>query len=380
MVASISGSTSIIMATRMQAETRRQESVKAASDSVSQAADVDSNDDATPAALQQKLADMADDMASVATQFRNRREFEKKANANAENFDGVLEEDAEPKAKKLIEVTAVQQPKLDFLMAQARNLFPDDSDLVLVLRELLKREKLSVIQRKQLESVLQTVTQEADPKMLKAGINCALKARLFGSHLGVNAMLLRQTYRRFLENDGSPLEDYEEWISSYGHKSRHIVLEFVEQSLGIDIRSEDPSCNHLEFSYLLAHMRKLILLRTADRDFVFSLLEKKLVPPYVEEESDWLLLFFSLLKKQLSYRQLLLATLNACLLPTKAQRSAWLNAVRSAYKRLPRVLQEQVGAENSEQNEQMFVEVVDIFDQLIEENYAAEILEQRRLP
>src|SRR5450830_1203442 len=373
MVANIHGAGSAIVAARVLAETRQNESVKAASDGMTQADNVENAEDGTPAALQQKLADMADDMASVATQFRNRREFEKKG-ASSEGFERVLDEEAAPKAQKLVEVLAVQNLSMDALLAQARSLFPDDSDLFLVLRELL--------QRRRLEGLLETVTRQANPKMLKGGINCALKARLFGAVLGLQASLLRQTYRRFLESERKPLDDYEDWIASYGYKVRHLVLEFVEESLGTDIRAEDPSCDHLEFSYLLAHMRKLHLLRTADREFVMSLLARKLTPSYAQEEADWLLLLCGLVGRRTPADQLLPQALGACLLLTHAERSTWLNAVRSAYKRLPPELfataGESLAGADAAADTANTAAVIAVFDQLIDHSYAAELLEQRR--
>ena len=133
MVANIHPGGPVIIATKMQAETRQKESLKASSDGFWQSAGVENSDDATPAALQQKLVDMADDMANVATQFRNRREFEKKTNTSTENFDGVLDENAAKKAQKLIAISAVLETTVDQLLVQARSLFPDDSDLFLVL-------------------------------------------------------------------------------------------------------------------------------------------------------------------------------------------------------------------------------------------------------
>jgi len=380
MVASIhGGGSAMIMAARLQAETRQKESVKAASDSISSQPLSDASDDATPAALQQKLVEMADDMASVASQFRNRRELEKKTSSATENFDHVLEQDAVPKSQKLLEITKVAQLSIDNLLAQARSLFADESDLFLVLRELLKRKQVSQTQRRHLEALLEKVTQEADPKMLKAGIHCALKARLFGAPLGLEAKFLRQTYRRYLESGRSPIADYEGWISSYGYQSRHFIVDFIEESLGIDIRSEDPSCDHLEFSYLLAHMKKVHILRTADREFVGALLNRRLVPAYKEEEADWLLLFFGLTSRSIAAGQLLREMLGASLLATHSQRSAWINAIRSAYKRLPiKLLMDFPEPLDDEEIDQVIEETIVAMDKLIDQSYAAEMLEIRR--
>lgn len=372
MVADIHGG-GVIVAARVPAEARQKESLKNAGDGMAQPADLDSADDGTPAALQQKLADMADDMASVATQFRNRREFDKTNAASSESFEHVLDEDAGPKAQRLMQVLAVQHLSMETLLAQARSLFPDDSDLVLVLRELLKRTRLADVQRRRLERLLDTVVREADPKMLRAGINSALKARLFGAALGLQASLLRQSYRRFLSSGGGPLENYEEWIAGYGYKARHLVLEFIEESLGADIRAQDPSCSHPEFGDLLGRMRRLHLLRTADREFVMALLARRLTPPYEQEEADWLLLLCALLGRQTPAEQSLRQALDACLLPTHAARSTWLNAVRGACKRLPPEL-------FGRPAEAAAAQMQEAFDLLIDHSYAAELLEQRRMP
>lgn len=380
MVASINGGGRVMStAFKAQVKTSEKESIKPASDSISSQPLSDVSDDATPAALQQKLVEMADDMASVASQFRNRREFEKKTSSATENFDHVLEQDAVPKSQKLLEITKVAQLSIDNLLAQARSLFPDESDLFLVLRELLKRKQVSQTQRRHLEALLEKVTQEADPKMLKAGIHCALKARLFGARLGLEAKFLRQTYRRYLESGRSPIADYEGWISSYGYQSRHFIVDFIEESLGIDIRSEDPSCDHLEFSYLLAHMKKVHILRTADREFVGALLNRRLVPAYKEEEADWLLLFFGLTSRSIAAGQLLREMLGASLLATHSQRSAWINAVRSAYKRLPiKLLMDFPEPLDDEEIDQVIEETIVAMDKLIDQSYAAEMLEIRR--
>lgn len=365
----ISSTSGPAIAALFQAQTRQKESTRSASEGSPQQIEVGNEDEQTPAALQQKLMDMADEMAGVAAQFRSRRELEKKGNLSGENFERVLEEDAVPKAKKLIDVLSIDNGRIDRLMARARGFFPDDSDLYLVLKELLKRKELSRIQRTRLESLLAQVSKTADKKMLLAGINCALKARLFGATLMLKASFLRTTYRRFLQNDMPPVADYEEWIASYGYKERHTVLNFVEESLRIDIQAENPSCDLLEFSNLGAHMLKIRLLRTADQEFVMFLLSAKLVIPHQEEEADWLLLLCRIVRNEISMSQLLSEAFGtACVLQASKKTSVLLNAVRSAYKLLPDALF---------QNERDPEDAVAAFDRLIDAMYAAELLEQR---
>lgn len=376
MVANVHGG-SVIVAARLLNEMRHKEEVKAASDTQAAPDDGEIADTDTPAALQQKLADMADDMASVATQFRNRRELEKKEAGSAEGLERVLDEEAGPKAQKLVAVTAVQDLAIDTLLVRARSLFPDDSDLVVVLRELLRRRQLEAIQRRRIEKLLETVVDQADPKRLKAGVNCAIKARLFGAALGFEAQLLRQTYRRFLCSDGRAIDDYQEWISSYGYRVRHQVLAFVEESLGCDIRAEDPSCSHVEFGYLLEQVRKLRLLRSADREFVGGLMERRLVPPREEEEADWLLLLCALVERDIVPEEVVREALDACLLLTHAQRSTWLDGVRSACKRLPTEIFLHPG-EAPDQAEIIRDDIQHAFARLLDHSYAAELAQQRR--
>jgi type III secretion protein W len=271
----------------------------------------------------------------------------------------------------------VQDSSIDTLLARARSLFPDDSDLVLVLRELLRRKQLSAIQRRRLEQLLEKVVSQADPKHLKAGLNCALKARLFGAALGLQPQLLRQTYRRFLCSDGRAIDDYQDWIASYGYRVRHQVLAFVEESLGCDIRAEDPSCSHVEFGYLLEHMRKLHQLRTVDREFVGGLMARRLVPPREEQEADWLLLLCALVARGAEPEEVVREALDACLLETHAQRSTWLDGVRSACKRLPPEVFLRP-AEESAQAEIIRDEIQAAFARLLDRSYAAELVQQRR--
>ncbi|MGK2888125.1 MAG: HrpJ domain-containing protein [Candidatus Malihini olakiniferum] len=62
------------------------------------------------------------------------------------------------------------------MLQQARALFTDESDLVMILREILYRRNLDEIRRKRLKALLFRVKKKADPKRLKVGINFALKA------------------------------------------------------------------------------------------------------------------------------------------------------------------------------------------------------------
>ena len=311
---------------------------------------------------------MSDDMAHLANQFRSPRQVNRKNSNYIGNFDRVLEDDIPQKTKKIVELSIAKDLTIDDLVTQTRTLFPDESDLYLVLKEIISRKNLTSKQIKRLEILQQELVKRTEPKILKAGINCALKARLFGAAIGLNAALLRQTYRRFLELDQMPLAVYQEWIASYGYKLRHTVLDFIEESLSTDIRSEDPSCSHIEFSYLLGNMIKLQILRTADREFILYLQSRKLAPPYLEEEAQWLMLLCNLVDKKSEKKEILKKLVSDLLLENYAEQSTLLNSVFIAYKRLPESL---FDVDYDKENIAM------AFYDLLDHSYKAELLTQK---
>ncbi|MFT8209946.1 MAG: HrpJ domain-containing protein [Symbiopectobacterium sp.] len=160
-----------------------EKSISAEQSNVSSGDEMQDMEDLSPAARSQKLHHASDEMSAAAGRFRQRREYEKKSRAMEESsFDRVLDDDTQPKVGNLIQaLNGKEGAAITRLLQQARALFPDESDLVMVLRELLYRRNLDEIRRKRLKALLSQVEKEADPKRLKAGINVALKARLLGT-------------------------------------------------------------------------------------------------------------------------------------------------------------------------------------------------------
>ncbi|QIY81212.1 YopN/LcrE/InvE/MxiC type III secretion system gatekeeper [Chromobacterium violaceum] len=293
-------------------------------------------EDGSPAAEVQRFVQSTDEMSAVMAQFRNRRDFDKKVGTLADSFERVLDEDALPKAQRILQVAKTHGVSAEELLRQARALFPDASDLVLVLRELLRRRQLDEIVRKRLQALLAQVEAEAEPKPLKAGINCALKARLFGKALNLSPGLLRASYRQFLESDASEAEIYADWVASYGCQRRAAVLDFMEGALLADIDSQDASCSRLEFGHLLGRLTQLKLLRSADVQFVGRMLADPLARRFNPEEADWLVLLLSLLQQADGVDTLLADTVGReALLSRHADRSALLQALFRACKTLP---------------------------------------------
>lgn len=315
--------------------------------------------------------EIVEELSAEMAQFRSRRNFEKKTGELVnEGFEKVLEDDALPKSKQILEISELSETSIQDLLREARALFPDDSDLVLVLRELLRRFKLDDVKRKKIEELLRMVEAEADPRALKAGINSALKARLFGHMLSLSPILLRATYRRFLENDSSEVATYEEWITTYGYQRRAAILDFIEGALLTDIDANDPSCSHLEFGQLLTKLNQLKALRSADESFVHRLLNNSLVKEHNSNEAEWLVFLLMLLQFPEELDSLLLDVLGeAIYLSPHKHRAALLQIIRQACKSLPPTLFA---------NETIVYELLEQLSDLMSIAYRHEVIEKRR--
>ncbi|MFU9137579.1 type III secretion system gatekeeper subunit SctW [Erwinia tasmaniensis] len=295
-------------------------------------------EDESPAAMLQKFAQATDEMSAIMAQFRNRRDYDKKAGASGETvLDQVLEEDVTPKFDKLVKILKGSDgSNIENLLRQARAFFPDDSDLVLVLREMLRRKNLNEIVRKRLKNLLSKLEKEANPKRLKAGINVALKARLFGKKLMMSPALMRESYRDFLESDEGEIELYKKWISNYGVEKRGIVINFMEDALLADIDSADPSCSHIEFGYLLGRIGQIKLIRSCDIIFIKSIVNHISVGDFNREEGDWIYFMFGVLENPSHVSSLLMDILGDCLrFARKSDRAKLLQTIYTSCKRIP---------------------------------------------
>lgn len=298
-------------------------------------ADADVDDSGTTAVVQ-RFVQISDEMSAALAQFRGRRHFELKSDTLADNFERVLDDETVPKARQILSLARLADKPIDWLLQMARKLFADDSDLVLVLRELLRRKKLEKSTRQRLETLLQTVVAQASPKRMNAGINAALKARMFGRCMAVRAAMLRETYRDFLESDEGSVSCYQDWIALYGPPQRTTVLAFIEAALLTDISAQDPSCSRAEFGQLLTRLNDLKRLRSADGLFIGGLLGDELICRHNPDESDWLVFLFGLLTWPDELDQLMLGVLGECvLLSPHRERSTLLQTVRRHSLQLP---------------------------------------------
>lgn len=124
------------------------------------------------------------------TQIRQRRELVRKSETeNYNEFDNVLDDEIDQKIDKVVNILSKADLITKHLVGQLRKLITDDSDLVIVLRALIKRNNLHEKNRKKIIDVLSYVEQTTNKKRLKSGINVALKARIFSSKIDVKPYL-----------------------------------------------------------------------------------------------------------------------------------------------------------------------------------------------
>ncbi|EKC3540987.1 type III secretion system gatekeeper subunit SctW [Salmonella enterica] len=262
--------------------------------------DTDANtgiiEDDTPAAELWKLFQYTDEMSAVFTQFNNRRLYEKRFSELSGNYDYILEDEVFDKTDRIFEV--LQNSKLTHreLMDLAREILPDESDLIVVLRDFLRQKRISEFIRQKVQDLLKEVESSTDQKFIKSGINSALKARLYGKKLDVSPKLLRASYRSFLMNNQSAVDIYIEWISNYGSQKRYSVLEFIEGALLGDINALDASCSNVEFGLFLKKLCLLRSLRAAELLFIRYVTENKVIKRFDINDDTWLFFLLSILQ------------------------------------------------------------------------------------
>ncbi|WP_119712064.1 HrpJ domain-containing protein [Arsenophonus endosymbiont of Aleurodicus floccissimus] len=154
-----------------------------------------------------QLLDIMDDMSMVMSQFNRRQDLQKKQQDSNKINSRILEDNADRKLATVIKLLNNQKNKLADILALLRQFFPDDSDFVSVLKELLRRRYFSASLAIEVEAEINSLCQDTNQraKANRAGINIALKAKQFSYQTALSAMKLRQLYRDFISQDIEPL-------------------------------------------------------------------------------------------------------------------------------------------------------------------------------
>lgn len=296
----------------------------------------------SPAAEQWKHLHATDEMSAALTQFSNMKKLEsKKKNGDSlfSNFDAILEEDVYEKAGKILNAAKNDNTGFQFLRNFTKQLFPDSSDLILILRELISNKEIEKKTKKKLEEILKEAEEHEEPKFYKAGINCALKAKLFGKKLNLQPKILRSAYRGFLYEDEESIDFYIKVISNFGAKNRSDVVDFFESLLLCDIGASDPSCSRIEFGFFLKKIAEIQKIKSFETNFVNEMTMNKISKKYIKDEVEWLLFIINLIKYPTAIESIMSDTIGkVSIQATRREMSFLLTAIHDSLKKVPETL------------------------------------------
>ncbi|WP_282296404.1 type III secretion system gatekeeper subunit SctW [Stenotrophomonas sp. PS02289] len=227
-----------------------------------------------PGALALAMA-AADDASALLASLSTRRNQQNGPSAFATEawIDHVLDEKVHQKLSGFRELLGGMRSPAQ-VMSLLKQLFPDPSDVLAVLRALLSDDELEAMRElleASLEQLLEEQAAQGQGAATRGGANVAVKARLAARGTQLSARALRQSYRDFLGNPRDCAGEYITWIEQYGFERRAVIVDFMEQAIAADMFSLDPSASLHEFGYLLGQVRKLAVLRSVDQLLVHDI-------------------------------------------------------------------------------------------------------------
>ena len=249
-----------------------------------------------PAGKEARFLQATDEMSAALTQFMKKKIYEEQLANFLDGEEYVLEDQPIEKTDKVMEALKAATTHDYEVYSFAKKLFPDESDLVVVLRAILRKKQISENVRLNAEALLRKVNQETTKKFINSGINSALKAKLFGQALSLNPKLLRASYRQFLMAEDDAVDTYVEWIGSYGYQNRMLVTKFIKETLFSDINALDASCSSLEFGMFLNKLSQLLSLQSAEALFLKTLMNNPIIKKFISAEDYWIFFLISLTK------------------------------------------------------------------------------------
>ncbi|EFB8306709.1 YopN/LcrE/InvE/MxiC type III secretion system gatekeeper, partial [Escherichia coli] len=249
-----------------------------------------------PAGKEARFLQATDEMSAALTQFMKKKIYEEQLANFLDGEEYVLEDQPIEKTDKVMEALKAATTHDYEVYSFAKKLFPDESDLVVVLRAILRKKQISENVRLNAEALLRKVNQETTKKFINSGINSALKAKLFGLALSLNPKLLRASYRQFLMAEDDAVDTYVEWIGSYGYQNRMLVTKFIKETLFSDINALDASCSSLEFGMFLNKLSQLLSLQSAEALFLKTLMNNPIIKKFISAEDYWIFFLISLIK------------------------------------------------------------------------------------
>lgn len=225
-------------------------------------------EEALPINLQEEISNAAEEMADLLSAFGRFSRAGRKNDAAENDFaSSMLEEQADEKLYTLIKIVAKLRD-LNNLLNLARQIFPDDSDLMLALREMLLSRQLSELQKKKIKEAITDLEKFGDTKKMQSGINVGRLAKRFSHGSGarrLSAKDLRNSYLNFIELDMPAGYIYKDWIEVYGYQHRTRLLAFTLSALIADMKANEPGIHSSEFGPLSAKLSDARLLHTLDQ-------------------------------------------------------------------------------------------------------------------
>ena len=269
---------------------------KAHDDATSKSMDSISQEELGPEiSIRDRTLEMADDQSMA--MFRRRREFEKRHELLHDlNFDEVLDDNAKEKSSNLLAALRVSKNQtVEQIVKIARGLFPDISDLLVVIRQLLRLTSLSRKERAVLEElqeeILASAESEGGLKEVKLKRNVALKARLFGQKNNLSPAIVRNIYSDFIVSTDDEIHIYRDWALLFDLSKRHIIIKFIRSALIADMNANDPSCSFMEYLKSLNRLSKMMVIRSVDEIFFEAIAaESALKALFSKQEKGMMLL------------------------------------------------------------------------------------------
>lgn len=217
--------------------------------------------------LNEELNYASEEMADLISSFgRFNKSRRKNDSADNDYSSSMLEDKADEKLGIIVRNISKLQ-HLANLLNFARSLFPNDSDLMLALRELLLSRQLSELQKKKINEAIADLEKFSDIKKMNSGINVGHLARRFSSNQNsksISAKELRNSYLRFLELDIPASFIYQDWIDEFGSHNRMRLLSFTLAALVADVKASVPGIHFTEFGPLSAKLSDARVLHTLD--------------------------------------------------------------------------------------------------------------------
>lgn len=221
--------------------------------------------------LQEEMNFATEEMADLISSFGRFSKLGRKNDSAENDYSSSMLEDKADEKLGIIVKNINKLENLANLLNFSRSLFPNDSDLMLALRELLLSRRLSELQKKKIKEAILDLDKFCDSKKMNSGINIGHLAKRFSNNKKsefISAKELRNSYLRFLELDIPASFIYQDWIDEFGCYNRTLLLSFTLAALVADMKSSVPGIHFADFGSLSAKLSDARILHTLDRTLI----------------------------------------------------------------------------------------------------------------